>query len=305
MKSSFSSSSITAKDRSKPAGSTKAAKRKEVLTTNKEKSWYVPPSDGIPIYHSENDPNCPVARIKKYNDEQRLRVKETMKQEKRSENWIKNMLDTKFEDVPLRINVDLRTKAMEVASKSHGKPALADVEILQKIIVRERLLSELARLLKAGSDVLAVFGEVSELIKALRYETLEIVEEVVRWQNIQGSPRPFLYKGMNYLIKIAHDLDFLDNYDDVIERYCFEFKCNPLAYRGGGNVITGREYKNTDTFLHGLLKSYYDGGLTTVDGIDVVRLHNAEKMVQNEFIRIAKMANLGPGNCALPSPNDM
>lgn len=267
-------------------------KRKQVLEKEKEKSWYIPPSGGIPVYRAETDPNCPIARIKKFNDEQKLRMKEAIKQEKRSENWIRHALDTKFEDVPLRINVGLRTKALEVASKGQGRPALADVEILQKIIVRERLLSELARLLKSGSDVMAVLGEVSELIKALRFETLEIIEEISRWQQIQGTPRPFLFKGMNYLIKIAHDLDFLDQYDDVIERFCFDFKCNPLAYRGGGNVITGREYKNSESYLKGILKSYYEGGLTTVDGIDVVRLHNAEKIVQNEFNRIAELAKL-------------
>lgn len=219
-------------------------------------------------------------------------MKEAMKQDKRSENWIKATLDTKFQDVPLRVNVGLRTKAIEVATKGghNGKAALADVEILQKIIVRERLLSELSRLLKGGSDVSAVLSEAIELIKALRYETVEIIEDIHNWQNAQSTVRPFLFKGMNYLIKIARDLDFLDSYDDVVERFCFEFKCNPLAYRGGGNVITGRETNNTDNYLKGLLKSYYDSGLTNVDGIDVVRLHNAEKMVQNEFNRIAKQA---------------
>jgi hypothetical protein len=268
------------------------SKKKQILQKEKEKSWYIPPSSGIPVYRADEDPNCPIARIKRFNDEQKLRMKEAMKHEKRSENWIKQALNTKFEDVPLRINVGLRTKAFEVASKGQGKPALADVEILQKIIVRERLLTELSRLLKAGSDVIAVLGEACELIKAIRFETLEIIEEISRWQQIQGTPRPFLFKGMNYLIKIAHDLDFLDHYDDVVERFCFEFKCNPLAYRGGGNVITGREYKNSESYLKGILQSYYDGGLTKVDGIDVVRLHNAEKIVQNEFIRIAELAKL-------------
>ncbi len=273
-------------------GNNKASKKKKILERGKEKSWYIPPSSGIPLYRAEEDPNCPIARIKRFNDEQKLRMKEALRQEKRAENWIKRSLDTKFEDVPLRINVGLRSKAMEVASRGQGKPALADVEILQKVIVRERLLTELARLLKSGSDVLAVLGEVGELLKAIRFETLEIVEQISRWQQIQGTPRPFLFKGMNYLIKVAHDLDFLDEYDDVVERFCFEFKCNPLAYRGGGNVITGREYKNSESYLKGILKSYYEGGLTTVDGLDVVRLHNAEKIVQNEFNRIAEFAKL-------------
>eukprot|EP01040_Poterioochromonas_malhamensis_P003722 gene3724-3977_t len=277
------------------------------------------------MYKAENDPYCPAAKIRKFNDEQKLKLKEALKNEKRSEKWIKEKLETKFEDVPLRINIGLRTKAFEAASSSSAnlypgvavagsnKPVLAEVEILQKIIVRERLLSELQRLLRSGSDILAIMTEVVELVKALRYETVEIIEDIAQWQEQQPTLRPFLFKGVNYLIKMTNDLDYLDSYDEVVERFCFEFKQNPLAYRGGGHIISDTltrhlsvasqarsqsqmqaQAMQSEYYLQGLLKSYYDGSSkAAVDGIEVVRLHNSEKIIQRELQRIAQQAFIG------------
>ena len=134
------------------------------------------------------------------------------------------------------------------------------------------------------------------LVKAIRFETVDIIEDIATWQTQQPTPRPFLFKGVNYLLKISSDFDFLDTYDDIVEKFCFEFKSNPLAYRGGGNLITGhRIAANSDNYLQGLLKSYYSGPHALVDGIEVVRLHNAEKVIQAEFTRIAKLAKIGEG----------
>lgn len=254
-----------------------------------------------------------------------MKLKEALKNEKKSEKWIKEKLDTKFEDVPLRVNIGLRTKAFEAASSSvnlypgvaggagHHKPALAEVEILQKIIVRERLLTELNRLVRSGSDLIAIMTEVVELIKALRYESVEIIEDIAQWQEQQPTPRPFLFKGVNYLMKITNDLDYLDKHDEIVERFCFEFKQNPLAYRGGGHLISETitrhlsitsqtqsqsqkqaQAMQSEYYLQGLLKSYYDGTMhAAVDGIEVVRLHNAEKIIQRELQRIAQQALIG------------
>jgi hypothetical protein len=274
------------------------------LKDDKEKSWYIPPSGGIPIYDADRDKFCPAAKVRKFNDEQQLRLKDALKQQKQAEKWVKEKLETKFEDVPLRLNVGLRTKAFEAGvlyPSSSSAPGVAEVEILQKILVRERLLQELSKLIKSGSDIVVIMGEVIELIRAVRFETVDVIEEIALWQTQQPTPRPFLFKGVNYLLKVASDFDFLDNYDDIVERFCFEFKSNPLAYRGGGNLITGaqrltnpqQQQQQSANYLQGILKSYYSGSShAAVDGIEVVRLHNCEKVVQAEFNRIAKQANV-------------
>lgn len=208
-------------------------------------------------------------------------------------------MDRKYEDIPLKVHVNLSKKALDEAKGNYDasvtRPSPAEVEILQKVIVRERLLGELTRLVRSGSDMLSVMGEVVELIKAIRFETVDIVEDISNWQAFQPTPRPFLYKGMNYLIKISCDFDFLDNYDEVVEKFCFEFKSNPFAYKGGGNVITGAGPKNSDRYLQGLLNSYYEGGHINIDGVEVVRLHNAEKIIQGEFNRLAEQGNINLG----------
>ena len=137
----------------------------------------------------------------------------------------------------------MKNKALhERGNKGSNKNALAEVEILQKIVVREGLLDELRKLLKSQNDVSTCIGEVIELVKALRYQTIDIVEDINSWQMVQKALRPFLYRGLNYLVKVKSDLDFMDMYDEIVETFCFEFKSNPFAFRGGGNVVTGFQF---------------------------------------------------------------
>jgi len=167
-------------------------------------------SKGIPTYNAESDPYCPRAQVKKYNSDRRLAAEEMASKAKRSGEWIKNTLQSKFDQAPVKFNnPSLRAKA-GAAAASGGPESLAEVEILQKVIVRENLLSELQKLLFNQNDVSGCLGEVVELVKALRFQTVEIVEDIDSWQYTQPSPRPFLYRGVNYLIKIFSDLNFLD-----------------------------------------------------------------------------------------------
>jgi hypothetical protein len=136
---------------------------------------------------------------------------------------------------------------------------------------------------------------VVELVKAIRFQTLDIIEDINAWQHAQTKVRAFQYKGFNYLVKIKSDLDFLDLYEEIVEKFCFEFNSNPLAYRGGGNVISGYSADpRKKTVGQGLLRSYYSSSDDAfLDGLEVSRLHNAEKIVQAEFNRMAKDKHSG------------
>ena len=227
--------------------------------------------------------------MKKYNDEKRLNAKLLAEKDQRTEKWGKVALENNFKDVPIKISPSLRYKAMEALPENSKQEAMAEVEILQKIIVREGLLGELRKLVKSQNDVSNCLGEVIELVKALRYQTLDAIEDIHAWQDVQSVPRPFMFKGLNYLVKIKGDLDFLDLYDEITERFCFEFKSNPLAYRDGGNLIIGYNFDRSDLHAANNLKN----GITqkVVDGIDIMRLRNAEKIIQNEFNRLSKERN--------------
>ena len=267
-----------------------------MVAQEREDNWRIPPSNGIPKYSAEADAHCPAGQMKKYNDEKRLNAKLLAEKDQRNDKWARVSLENNFKDIPLKMNPSLRYKAMESLQNSKQEAA-AEVEILQKIIVREGLLSELHKLLKSQNDVNGCMGEVIELIKAMRYQTLDIVEDISAWQDVQGVPRSFLFKGLNYLIKLKGDLDFLDIYDEITERFCFEFKSNPLAYRDGGNLITGYNFDRSE-YNKALLNR--SSGQTFVDGIEVVRLRNAEKIIQNEFNKLSAEKSAKEGG-AIPN----
>lgn len=207
-----------------------------------------------------------------------------------------------MDDISANLNNNFRSKINKMSGSDkaiRSKDSIAEVEILQKIVVRENLLAELHKLLRIQSDVSACINEVVELVKAIRFQTLDVIEEINLWQVQQPSStsaRPFQFKGFNYLVKIKCDMDFLDLYDDIVQRFCFEFKSNPLAYRGGGNIITGYEF-DKKVYKEGLLHSYYTSKDDEfLDGLPLERLHNAEKVIQNEFNRLSKEKNSSSNN---------
>ena len=57
-------------------------------------------------------------------------------------------MHSNVEDVPLKFNPSLRAKATSAAKQASDNPEnVMEVEILQKVIVRENLLEELKKLL--------------------------------------------------------------------------------------------------------------------------------------------------------------
>lgn len=231
--------------------------------------------------------------MKKYNEQNKLKAKILARHDKITEKYVKSSLQPSMDDISANLNNNFRSKINKLSGsdKIRSKESLAEVEILQKIVVRENLLAELHKLLRIQSDVTACINEVVELVKAIRFQTLDVIEEINLWQQVQPSTQPFQFKGFNYLVKIKCDMDFLDLYDDIVQRFCFEFKSNPLAYRGGGNIITGYEF-DKKVFKEGLLHSYYTSKDDEfLDGLPLERLHNAEKVIQNEFNRLSKEKN--------------
>ena len=301
---------------------TKQSKGHELQVRDKEKSFYIPPTKGIPEYDAAKDPNCPRALVRKYNED---RLKYSRRSAALSNNgagaqFIMKTLTSKFENPPIRMTPSLRAKAMNNiltnkealnlkydsktgypnSNNSNEKANLAEIEILQKVIIRENLLNELKKLLKNTQEVGSVITEVVEIVKAIRFQTADIVEDIDAWQCVQPFPRPFLYRGLNYLIKISTDLDYLDGYEDITERFCLEFKFNPFAYRDGGNIInpynivladnnltTNNSSSSNNKYSRKSTKGGdHESASQFIDGIEVFRLHNAEKTIQREFERL-------------------
>jgi len=283
------------KQKASSSSLSKSSKAITIISSEREKGWYVPANNAIiPKYDAYSDPNCPRAQVLRYNQERAAAAKARASQsEKYTKQWINQSLQSKIEEVPVRLHTSLREKAM---NSIVGKESKIEVDILQKVIVRENMLTELHKLLDNQVDVNSCLNEVVELVKAIRFQTVDIIEDINNWQYSLPTIRPFLFRGTNYLIKISYDLDFLDSYEEIVEKFCFEFKRNPLAYKEGGFLITGTssndeggpEISKQNKGGKQRNNTYNITERSFIDGIEVVRLHNSERAVQREFERLAE-----------------
>ena len=65
-----------------------------------------------------------------------------------------------------------------------------------------------------------------DLMDMLRIVTLDVVEGIIEWR--QGTQEPFTWKQTNYLLKIAHDCDFLDDIQPLVRWLGLSLRRNPL-----------------------------------------------------------------------------
>ena len=267
----------------------------KLMVKDLEKGWDDRLEAGFvrPEYKAEKDKYCPRAQVRHYNEGNKMKAKVFDGQARVTAKWVDAALKSKSEIVPLKLKPSLRAQA--VGSINAKGDSLAEIEILEKIIVRENLLIELHKLVENQYDIQACLGEVVELIKAIRFQTVDIIEDVDAWLTVQITLRPFIFRGTNYLIKIYTDLDFLDKYENIVEKYCFEFTGNPLGYKNGGVLIdrSGFNTKLPNTTQHDLKKfTSYAHEKGSVDGVEIVRLRSAEKIIQREFDRLNKEKSL-------------
>lgn len=91
--------------------------------------------------------------------------------------------------------------------------------MLKCILLREGYLQKLRGKLNIGNKSQA--DRVVDMMDLLRQATVETVEAIEKWR--QKSDRAFVWNGMNYLLKIPSDLDFLERSKPLIEWLSFRF----------------------------------------------------------------------------------
>jgi hypothetical protein len=84
--------------------------------------------------------------VREYNRTKKLNAIVRSKKGQGASDWIENTIKKKFEDIPIRETPTLREKAVALAAVE--KESVAEVDILQSIIIRENLIKELESLLK-------------------------------------------------------------------------------------------------------------------------------------------------------------
>eukprot|EP01063_Lacrimia_lanifica_P025634 TRINITY_DN33514_c0_g1_i1.p1 TRINITY_DN33514_c0_g1~~TRINITY_DN33514_c0_g1_i1.p1 ORF type:complete len:781 (+),score=284.44 TRINITY_DN33514_c0_g1_i1:76-2418(+) len=74
--------------------------------------------------------------------------------------------------------------------------------------------------------------EMADLIRSLRFQTLELMHLIYKWRTIATGKQfaPYIWKGMNYISKMATDLDFLatTHFGTVLKHAGIDVKGNPM-----------------------------------------------------------------------------
>ncbi|KAJ8599096.1 hypothetical protein CTAYLR_008867, partial [Chrysophaeum taylorii] len=212
--------------------------------------------EGIPAYDAAQDPHCPIAKTQKF---RRQRLKR-LRQEHFSPaaGWPHQSNRRKLDPLPRAGNgnplpitlvtalggVTWGTGSLPEQGDSGGVPdppiqawqplksfnPEQELETIKAILLREgyvkRLETALNEWLSAGGVVPDAVGD---LFDVLRASTMDVVEMITKWRLAIGRPAPFLWNGMNYLLKIPSDLDDLDHLGALRRWVGFSLKRNPFV----------------------------------------------------------------------------
>lgn len=118
------------------------------------------------------------------------------------------------------------------ANASSSDP-VTEMEVLKNIILREGYLEKLRVIVHQEKQRTLLRHEVIDLLDLLRVSTVECIEAIVKWRRTLLKPYPFIWNGVNYLLKIPSDMDFLSTpakggTNLLTEWLGFELRRNPF-----------------------------------------------------------------------------
>ncbi|KDO33290.1 hypothetical protein SPRG_02099 [Saprolegnia parasitica CBS 223.65] len=102
-----------------------------------------------------------------------------------------------------------------------------ELEILKAIILREDYVARLLEMSQSDAPH-ALIGAMANTLDLLRITTVEVVEAIVQWRKQQQKHVPFKWNGINYLLKLPTDLNFLQQCDVMVRWLGFSMERNPF-----------------------------------------------------------------------------
>jgi hypothetical protein len=128
------------------------------------------------------------------------------------------------------------------------KDPSGEIEVLKCILLRETYLARLKSLSRMKEGISK--SDVMNTISFIRICTLDTIECILRWRKNQTKSYPFIWNGINYLLKIPSDLDFL-NATIVSSWYKIKCKRNPFMLEStlDDRLATPRTDPELDTAL--------------------------------------------------------
>jgi hypothetical protein len=118
------------------------------------------------------------------------------------------------------------TFSMEKSSETPA--AQAEYEVLRAILAREGYLSRL-------HDIVRTVGkkfkpEIGDLLDLIRISSLDVIQAIEKWRETKGdSNATFVWNGLNYLLKMPSDLDYLADYLAIQKWMGFPLIRNPFC----------------------------------------------------------------------------
>jgi hypothetical protein len=212
---------------------------------------------GLPQYDATKDRYCPYTHSKKFQYlKKRIERNEELERQRRLDNFNKctlsksNSVETLNTSALTDSSLILSAESSPIKKSNTGKylsksnsitfgstnssitwqtsdatdPA-SELEILKCIVLREGYISKLRELSKSKDTIKNDFVDFIDLTRLVTVETIEFIK---KWRRNQPKVHPFIWNGINYLLKIASDLDFLDNFEHVRTWFNFSLKRNPF-----------------------------------------------------------------------------
>jgi hypothetical protein len=258
----------------------------QLALTAKERDWYVPSPDAV------KDQDAASRRLRKQAVLKRRRLPKLYRNGSIVDMDATDERSTQKEN----IKEDILSRDAEYGgitdteifkrSSRRAHMSINDADILERIVVRENLLLQIAEAVKSrqaiqshiGDDESSLvndYGDLVPLLASLRHCTVDIIEHIRCWQTfLPNASCAFLFRGSNYLLKIASDLDYLDANSELIRYFGFSFVGNPFGYLGGG-VLSDPDGLDND------INGYFHMQLS-VGGVELARLRSCERDIQRE-----------------------
>jgi hypothetical protein len=104
-----------------------------------------------------------------------------------------------------------------------------ELEVLKTILLREGYLKRLQHAARRRGGQTALRADVIDLLDLIRTATVEVVESIAKWRRTLVKPYPFVWNGINYLLKIPSDMDILAKVPEVSEWLGFQLARNPFV----------------------------------------------------------------------------
>lgn len=149
-----------------------------------------------------------------------------------------------------------------VEPRGNAQEGQAELDVLKTILNREGYLTRMSKAIKKVEKVFT--PEVADIMDLIRVASLDVVEAIEKWRSTKNEEdAAFMWNGINYLLKMPTDLDYLTQYRAVNEWLGFTICRNPFVVpypmEAGTQLFTGLL---SQSHSDGASDGFFIGGLS-------------------------------------------